>query len=660
MRRGFRVPMFVVAAALLGLIALLATLQYRWLGQISGAERVRMTSTLNTRAAAFGQDFDREITRAYLLFQVDLTQPDRNAAGAVLSRFDRWQATARFPRLIKDVYLASAPAGANAPPALQRLNPATRFLEPAQWPAALADVRTRMAHVSTATERSGAPGSTFLFRVGIPSVWPAIPALVVSAPMVMLTHTDTRGGPRMPPVRAAEPRHTVLLLDADYIKGQMLPALAQQHFLKTGDGFDYQLAVTAGAGLPPLYRSVAEFAPGEDAAVDAKVDLFQVRVKDFEPLAAEVNRFAMFTTLPGGASHRTIVREAIGMPRGSASDKTPVSIVVKDGASTVQRVETFTATTAAVGRMNIAPQPAAAPWRLLVKHPSGSLEHAVGAARRRNLIVSTSILGILGLSVAFLVASTRRAQDLARQQLEFVATVSHELRTPLAVIRSAADNLADGVVHDEARIRQYGDLVRREGVRLTDLVEQILEYAGLQSGHRRMTPKAVEMGTLLREVAAAAQPTAHAAGVTIELSIGDTLPAAAGDAAALRRVFQNLVGNAIKYGASGRWVGIAASAAGGRLEVRVSDRGIGIPAGEHAKIFDPFYRAPDVVAAQIQGAGLGLSLVKRIVDAHGGRITVESAPGQGSTFTVSLPALKGDEAEGRDGIAHGATQPVKS
>src|SRR5204863_3808709 len=124
---------------------------------------------------------------------------------------------------------------------------------------------------------------------------------------------------------------------------------------------------------------------------------------------------------------------------------------------------------------------------------------------RRNLLVSTSILGVLGLSVGFLVLSTRRAQDLARRQLEFVATVSHELRTPLAVIRSAADNLADGVVSDEARIRQYGQLVRREGLRLTDLVEQILEFAGLQSGQKTMTPRPVDVRGLLREVVAAAQ-----------------------------------------------------------------------------------------------------------------------------------------------------------
>src|SRR5580765_6254545 len=103
MRRNFRVPMFAIAGALLGLILLLATLQYRWLGQISDAERDRMTATVNTRAAGFGQDFDREVTRAFLLFQMDPVQQE--GAAALVARYDRWQATARFPRMIKEVYL---------------------------------------------------------------------------------------------------------------------------------------------------------------------------------------------------------------------------------------------------------------------------------------------------------------------------------------------------------------------------------------------------------------------------------------------------------------------------------------------------------------------------------------------------------------------------
>jgi signal transduction histidine kinase len=119
-------------------------------------------------------------------------------------------------------------------------------------------------------------------------------------------------------------------------------------------------------------------------------------------------------------------------------------------------------------------------------------------------------------------------------------------------------------------------------------------------------------------------------------------------------VFQNLVANAIKYGDSARWLGLDARQIGREIHVAVADRGVGIAAAEQPRIFEPFYRTPDVVAAQIQGAGLGLSLVKRIVDAHAGRIMVRSAPGAGSEFTVALPAAA-EEPVGRPAVtdAHG-------
>jgi signal transduction histidine kinase len=223
------------------------------------------------------------------------------------------------------------------------------------------------------------------------------------------------------------------------------------------------------------------------------------------------------------------------------------------------------------------------------------------------------------------------------------------------VIRSAAENLADGVIDDRARIRQYGELVRSEGRRLSELVEQILEYAGLQSG-QPLPLAPVAVGALVREVVASVDPLAQAAGVTIDVDAADDLPPVAGDASALRRVVQNLLGNALKYGGAGRWIGVTVRSTGSDIEIAVADRGIGIAAAEQTKIFDPFYRAPDVVAAQIQGAGLGLSLVKRIVDAHRGRVTVRSAPGAGSTFMVTLPAITGDVAERRERVGAAAPQ----
>src|SRR6185437_9758188 len=155
-------------------------------------------------------------------------------------------------------------------------------------------------------------------------------------------------------------------------------------------------------------------------------------------------------------------------------------------------------------------------WRLLVQHPSGSLEAAVNSARRRNLIISSSILSMLGASIGLLVLSTRRAQELARQQMEFVAAVSHELRTPLAVIRSAGENLADGVVKDDTENHKYVVLIRSEGRRLTEMVEQILEFAGIQSGQRGFALRPVPVAPMLEDVVDSSRALIHAAAMTVE------------------------------------------------------------------------------------------------------------------------------------------------
>jgi signal transduction histidine kinase len=131
------------------------------------------------------------------------------------------------------------------------------------------------------------------------------------------------------------------------------------------------------------------------------------------------------------------------------------------------------------------------------------------------------------------------------------------------------------------------------------------------------------------------------AGLVVEFDIPHDLPPVLGDEPALRRVFQNLIDNAIKYGAGGQSIRITGKQSGGEVSVTVADRGIGIDTADQTRIFEPFYRAADVVAAQVQGAGLGLSLVQRIVAAHGGRVTLKSAPKEGSAFTVYLPVAGG-------------------
>jgi signal transduction histidine kinase len=475
-------------------------------------------------------------------------------------------------------------------------------------------------------------------------VWESVPALVVPMPMVLVN--EIVAGTARPQLRrdlrtAPTVAYTILELDKDYVSTEMLPALAQQHFTATTEGVDYEMAVVSTSAKGPVYTTAPSFAPEPSAEMDASADMFQVRLQEFGSMASEVRRFTSFTARidsaqPEAAGSRPDEVRRTLKPRPSGTlvmrDSAPVSILLQQSVGGDRKA--LEAGIAASTRATVNPPK----WRLVVKHPSGSLETAVSSVRRRNLLVSSGILGILGISIGFLVVSTRRAQDLARQQMEFVAAVSHELRTPLAVIRSAADNLADGVVYDHPQVRKYGDLVRGEGRRLTEMVEQILELAGIQSGQRGFALAPVPLAPLLRHVVHASSTLIEQAGMVVEYDIPETLPPALGDEPGLRRVFQNLVGNAIKYGAQGGWVGVSARAIGREVQVTVADRGMGIEAAEQANIFHPFYRTPNVVEAQIQGAGLGLSLVQRIVEAHGGRIAVRSAPGNGSEFTVHLPS----------------------
>src|SRR5690349_1908743 len=207
MQGRFRLPMVVVAAALLGLIALLATLQYRWLGRISDAEREHMRATLNTRTSGFAQDFDGELTRAYLLFQVD-PQGAGSLESRIALRYDRWQATARYPRIIKEVYSID---GADAP--LQRFNPATRTLDAVAWPSALDRIQKSLS--SVLEPATGTPG--LVLRQMPPAVWDNIPAFLIPMP---LFHFDEEGGRtqfRLSPRLS----YIIVLMDRAYITNEM-------------------------------------------------------------------------------------------------------------------------------------------------------------------------------------------------------------------------------------------------------------------------------------------------------------------------------------------------------------------------------------------------------------------------------------------------------
>jgi signal transduction histidine kinase len=246
-------------------------------------------------------------------------------------------------------------------------------------------------------------------------------------------------------------------------------------------------------------------------------------------------------------------------------------------------------------------------------------------------------------------SSMLNAIQLARLQMEFVASVSHELRTPLAVLNSAADNIADGLIQGKAALQRYGAILQHQSRRMSRLVDEILLFASTEDGTYRYVLQPLQVSSLIDQVVAETESMVRDAGFTLEIQIESDLPLLLGDASGISKCLQNLLCNAVKYGGEHRKIYLHAGCTHDeqekRREVQISviDHGIGIDTDELQRIFDPFYRSPRVSGAQIHGTGLGLSLAKRIAESMGGRLSVTSELFVGSTFTMHLQIAKGED-----------------
>src|SRR2546429_360560 len=248
----------------------------------------------------------------------------------------------------------------------------------------------------------------------------------------------------------------------------------------------------------------------------------------------------------------------------------------------------------------------------------------------------------------FLVFSSHRAHKLAQVQMEFVASVSHELRTPLAAIFSASENIKDGYVEGRKNLKFYGSILTSQTRRLIDLVDRILLFASTRTGKTRYSVVPLTVAEILAVIRKNVIEEIEEERCTLEEHIEPGLPSVSGDLSAVSACLRNLISNALKYGGEERWIGLSATCHETENHAKevwfsVQDHGEGISASELTHIFEPFYRSPKVVTAQIHGTGLGLALAKRIAEALGGRISVVSELGVGSTFTLHLPAASQQE-----------------
>lgn len=628
---------------LLLLLLSAAALMYRWINRSNEADRQQEKEFLETAMRSFQGEFSSAVKEILFTFHPATRLPPNTTPESFIAElYWRWQSTSHWPQIVGAVGIGTAtPDGVFT---FRRFHPQGGQFEERKWPASL-DVfgdLLKQRLPGGVPPSVPTPGLTSVLSANPPVI--VLPLAVIIPARAMPTAGSILGrsqlefprhvpGPvsradRIPdpgssPFSAQRPLAgssrvdpptqligwCVLELDWEFIQKQFLPALVERHFGGAGLS-NYRLAVVTGHPRRVLYRSDPALTPEALASVDATATLLN-------PWVAS----GLHT------GHGPIMKRNAKGKGSSAGGK---------------------------GVFDSTPNPededvnASSTWQLVAKHKSGSLDAVMNAARYRNLGIGFGLLLLLASGMVLLVLTTYRARALDKQQMEFVAGVSHELRTPLAVIRSAGFNLAKGLIGDPGRVQQYGAVIQREGHRLSDMVEQILMYAGIQSGrkHYDLKPTAIPdvIDRALADYAAAFEEAAW----RVEKKVEEGLPPVLADAQALESAIKNLLQNVLKYASDGKWLGISARVARGKkgpeVQVTIEDHGPGIDPADLPHILNPFYRGHEVLASPIPGVGLGLSLVRRHVEAHGGRVTVRTSRGDGSAFALHLPALSHTES----------------
>jgi signal transduction histidine kinase len=278
-------------------------------------------------------------------------------------------------------------------------------------------------------------------------------------------------------------------------------------------------------------------------------------------------------------------------------------------------------------------------WRLALYEPAGLSPR--DTVRRQAWLFTGAfglLVGVIALGLLAAYRLVRRESEMARLKSDFVANVSHDLKTPLALIRMFGETLEMNRAPDEATRREYYGVITRESERLSRLIDNVLDFSRIEGGRRRYELVRGPLEPVIHEALDTFRYPLSQLGFKVSVEVDPDLPEVRLDAEAMGQALANLVDNAIKYSDARRRLSVTAHRAGAAVVIEVADEGIGIPPGEQARIFDKFYRVGRSDTQGRRGSGVGLALVKHVVEAHRGRVGVESQVGEGSRFTITLPA----------------------
>jgi signal transduction histidine kinase len=277
-------------------------------------------------------------------------------------------------------------------------------------------------------------------------------------------------------------------------------------------------------------------------------------------------------------------------------------------------------------------------WRIGLRSRHGPPAQWARSTFKLNLALSAALAAALLAGLLLAMRGAAREVALSRMKTDFVSNVSHELRTPLASIRVFGELLRMGRVDSPQKVRDYGEYIEAESRRLTQLIHNILDFARIESGRKSYELVEGDLGEVVGDTLRTFAVRLRQSGFDLAYQPPPTpLPPLRFDAAALAQAMSNLLDNAVKYAGEGRQITVSLGREGHEAVLSVRDQGIGIARDQQGKIFDRFHRVSTGLVHDVKGSGLGLAIVRHIAEAHGGRVSVESRPGQGSTFSIHLP-----------------------
>lgn len=614
-------------------LAILGSAEFWWISRVNAAQRQQSLAAMQDSMRLFSSSLRNEAFQLLTIFRSDPRWDPAERAERLTERYVVWYEASAHGPAIERILLYGA--SSSATPRLEELKLSQQRLEPVRLEHEHADLEARLRSLSSRHREVFGPQwlSTWLY-------YPDYSALV--RPLATLQREPATGVRKL-----LFAGYLVLQLDLEYICQRILPHLLRDHHRRVTGDLLFDVALAVNGEVTHLYPAGAGDAPDPDAATGPHALVEVVQPADGDRLgagwtdAADVRHIVSPMTGPvprqvarvGGVQQIALrtadpERNSIEFARGSRGQGQG------DGRMGLLRIALARPRLFLAGRRQHR-------LEVVANYVSGSLDEAAAAQQRRNLAMGSGLLLLLGGVMALVVVSVRRASRLADMRLEFATAVSHELRSPVTAIRAIGDNIAEGLLGTNEQALGYGRLIRDEGRRLSEMIEQTLKLVAFDSGSGRYEVVPVNTAAVLDDAVEHARPVIDRAGFVLERSHGDDIPPVLADEGALKQSLGNLLSNAVKYGLPGRWIKLEAAVTTGgeqpEVEISVHDRGRGVPPEEARSIFEPYYRSIRTNDPKVPGIGLGLNLAKRMVHGMGGRLTLRSESGRGSVFTIHLP-----------------------